>query len=60
MEEKNKTETHYHIPLRASEYDYLDVVEDTQGRIKISILDTRWRTPGETVSLLREIIAQIS
>jgi len=55
-----KTETHYHCQLSASEYDFLEVVADTQGRIRISFLDTRWRTPETTIKVLKEIEGIIS
>lgn len=55
-----KTETHYRAELKASEYDYLEVVEDTSGRITIKFLDTRWRTKQETIALLKEMIEKLS
>jgi len=55
-----KTETHYHHDLSMTEYDFLDVVEDTEGRITVKFLDTRWRTKAETIAVFKEIIAQIS
>lgn len=51
-----KTETHYHALLKASEYDFLDLIESPDGRITIKILDSRWRTKKETITLLEEII----
>ena len=55
-----KTETHYQIQLKVSEYDYLKVVADTSGRITINFLDTRWRTPQETIDMLKEIIGVLA
>jgi hypothetical protein len=51
-----KQETHYTVQLDVSEYDYLNVVEDVEGRIKISFRDQRWRTVADTVRLLMEIV----
>jgi len=55
-----RTETHYEIQLKASEYDYLKVVADTSGRITINFLETRWRTPQETIDMLKEIIGVLA
>jgi len=54
-----KAETTYRIQLKASEYDYLEVVEDMNKRITIKFLDTRWRTVKETTKMLEEIIEQL-
>lgn len=51
-----KVETHYNLQLKASEYDYLNVVVNTSGRMKIKFLDERWRTSQETIEMLKEII----
>ena len=55
-----KTETHYQVQLKASEYDFLEVVADMQGRITIKFLETRWRTPNETINMLKEIIGALA
>lgn len=59
MKEKYKTTTNYNIPLKASEYDYLEIEEEASGRIRIKFLDTRWRTREETVAMLNEIIVHL-
>lgn len=51
-----KTETTYQMQLHASEYDFLEVVEDIDKRITIKFLDSRWRTKEKTISMLQEII----
>lgn len=51
-----KTTTNYHAQLKASEYDYLEVTSDDEGRIKIKFLEERWRTPEETAVMLEEVI----
>lgn len=51
-----KKETTYWAQLNASEYDFLEVVEDMDKRITIKFLDTRWRTKEETISVFEEII----
>ena len=56
MSNIEKTETHYHLQLKASEYDFLDIIEGNDGRIKISFLDSRWRSIEETTKMLKEII----
>ena len=50
-----KVETTYHMQLKASEYDFLEVVQDMEGRITVKFLDTRWRTVKETIALFEEI-----
>ena len=50
------TERHYTAQLKASEYDTLDVIEEPNGRITFKLLESRWRTKGETIDLLREVI----
>ena len=54
-----KETTKYSAQLKASEYDFLEVEEDEEGRITCKFLDTRWRTKKETVAVLKEVIAQI-
>ena len=54
-----KIETTYNIRLNASEYDFLEVVQDQSGRITIKFLDTRWRTIEETIEMLEEIIENL-
>lgn len=56
MLELEKTEIHYRATLKASEYDYLEVISDGEGRIQIKFLDTRWRTTKETAKMLKEIV----
>lgn len=51
-----KVETKYHTQLKVSDYDFLEVVEDTEGQITIKFLDTRWRTKKETIEMLKEVI----
>lgn len=53
--EIEKVETTYRVQLNASEYDFLEVVQDEEGRITIKFLDTRWRTVEETIKMLAEI-----
>jgi hypothetical protein len=53
-------EKHYHEELEASEYDFLDVTEDIEGRIKVSFLESRWRTKEETIALFKECIKHLS
>lgn len=55
-----KIETTYHAQLKASEYDYLEVVEDMEKRIKIKFFDERWRTKEETILMLQEIIIALT
>ena len=50
-----KVETTYHMQLKASEYDFLEVVQDREGSITLKFLDTRWRTVKETIALFEEI-----
>lgn len=54
-----KIETHYRVNLNVSEYDFLEIISNTQGRITIKFLESRWRTPKETIKLLKEIINTI-
>lgn len=60
MKEEYKTTTNYSIPLKASEYDFLEIEEETSGRIRIKFFDTRWRTKEETVEMLKEIIKHLN
>lgn len=60
MNEENKTSTTYNISLKASPYDFLEVVQGTDGRITIKFLDTRWRTRAETIAMLKEVIEHLS
>ncbi len=57
----NKAETKYVEQLKASDYDFLEVVrsEDGYGRITIKFMETRWRTVDETVSMLQEVIEKL-
>ena len=59
MTKIEKTETRYHMQLESSGYDFVDIVVDTAGRITVKFLDTRWRTPEETIAVFKEIIAAI-
>ncbi len=54
-----KAETTYRVELNASEYDFLEVVQDMEGRITAKFLETRWRTIPETISMFEEIIAAL-
>ncbi len=54
-----KIETTYRAQLKASEYDYLEVIKNEDERITIKFLDTRWRTKEETISMLQEIIVAL-
>ena len=54
-----KVETTYRVQLEASEYDYLEVVQDSDKRITIKFLDTRWRSIEETIKMLAKIIDQL-
>lgn len=51
-----KVETKYTSRMQASEYDYLEVTQDTDKYITVKFLDTRWRTKEETIALFREAI----
>ena len=52
-----KSATEYEImKLTLSEYDWLKVIEDDEGRIKISWLEQRWRTVSDTQKMLNEIV----
>ena len=42
--------------LKASEYDFLEVEQDIEGRITCKFLDTRWRTKEETIAHIKEAI----
>ena len=56
-----KVKTEYSEQLKASEYDFLKLeVNEESKQIKIEFLDSRWRTPQETIEVLKEIIAIIS
>lgn len=52
-----KVETTYRVQLNASEYDFLEVVEDMDKRITVKFLDARWRTKEESISMFEEIVA---
>ena len=54
-----KIETKYTVQLDASDYDFLEVVQDVDNNITIKFLDTRWRTIPETISMLEEIIKNL-
>ena len=53
------SEAHYYSRLKTSEYDFLEVVLDEAGRMKIKFLDERWREKKELVKVLEEIIGLI-
>lgn len=55
-----KIETKYSAQLKSSAYDFLEVVQDMDGRITIKFLDTRWRTVEETILLLKEIAEHLA
>lgn len=55
----NKVETTYHAQLKASEYDFLEVVRNEHGQMTVKFLDTRWRSKEETIALFKEIIAEL-
>ena len=57
--EMEKAETHYRVQLDASRYDYLEVIVDENEQITIKFLDTRWRTPQETIDMLEEVVAML-
>lgn len=50
-----KHETVYRVELDISQYDYLEVTQAQDGRITVKFLEQRWRTPIETILLLKEI-----
>ena len=62
--DKLKTETHYSIPLEVrtvtGEFETLDIIqeENVKGRnaIQIDFYKERWRTPEDTIELLKKII----
>ena len=54
-----KSETTYRASLKASEYDFLEVVQAVDGRITVKFLDTRWRSTEETIAVFQEIIAEL-
>lgn len=60
MKEEYKTITSYRIPLNISEYDYLEVDVESETRIRINFLVTRWRDKQETIAMLKEIIKHLS
>ena len=48
---------HYVANLEASEYDQLDITEDSNdGRITFKLLEDRWRTKADTIALFKEVI----
>lgn len=66
MKEKLKTETHYSINLKVkseyetNNYETLNIIQEENviGRnaIKIDLFQERWRTPEETIELLKKVI----
>jgi hypothetical protein len=54
-----KSHTTYTAQLKASEYDFLKVVQDNDKRITIKFLDTRWRTIPETIAVFQKIIKEL-
>lgn len=60
MKEKYKTKTHYAVNLKVGEYDSVEIIqeENVKGRnaIQISFFPPeRWRTPEDTVKMLKEL-----
>lgn len=53
-----KVQTNYVTELKnSSEYDFFDIHKNEEsGQIRISFLESRWRTIDETVAVLQEMI----
>lgn len=60
--EKLKTETHYSHNFKVKgEFETLDIIQEENvigGReaIKLKFFEERWRTPEETIEMLKKII----
>jgi len=62
MKEKHKNESHYVYNFKvAGDYETLDIVQEEniidRNAIKVSFFEERWRTPEDTIELLKKIIA---
>ena len=60
--DKSKTQTHYAYNLKMNKDDYetLDIIQEEnvedRNAIKIKLYDERWRTPKDTIEMLKKII----
>lgn len=60
MKRLKEIERHYYThDVDGSEYDFLEVIRDTENRIKIKFHDERWRTIEETEKVLLGMIEAI-
>lgn len=64
VKETYKTQSHYAVNLKTGEYDSIQIIqeENIKGRNAIQIkfdVPERWRSPEETVAMLREVSALI-
>ena len=57
--ENLKTETHYNITFKFNDYfESIDIIQKAGDRkaIKVKFFEERWRTPKDTIKLLKKII----